>query len=266
MLPGDVAGLALLNFPYAWIGVRRDSGGLAVEQFDQATGATALRALHARRVWLRAECDFLSEKASFSYSTDGVRFARLGDEFTMVFQLTTFQGVRYSLFHYNDTGAPGGHADFDEMTVREPHPRGLTAPIPVGRTIMLTTAGSGAVLTAGRDSLRGARPRGARSPAAASRFRVVDRGLGRVALRTATGFVSVATARGVGRVAVKTGDPSDTETFQWIETPYGDLVLLSLATHRYLRVDPGSGAVTVDGRGPAPDRMDGTTLRWRIVR
>ena len=86
-------------------------------------------------MWLRAQCDFLTEKARFSYSTDGKKFEPLGAEFTMVFQLKTFQGIRYSLFHYNTGGAPGGYADFDKLTVDEPHPRGLTKPIPIGQTI-----------------------------------------------------------------------------------------------------------------------------------
>ncbi|MEN9938294.1 MAG: hypothetical protein RLZZ387_4873, partial [Chloroflexota bacterium] len=113
MVPGDVAGLALLNAPYAWIGVRRTAAGLTIEQFDQSTGATASVPLAARRVWLRAHCDFLTEQASFSYSTDGEAFHALGDPFVMIFQLKTFQGVRYALFHYNTGGAPGGFADFD---------------------------------------------------------------------------------------------------------------------------------------------------------
>ena len=264
---GDVAGLALLNFPYAWIGVRRDSGGSWLEQFDQTTGGTARRPLKAGRVWLRADCDFLTEKARFSYSTDGRRFEPLGGEFTMVFQLTTFQGVRYSLFHYNDGGSPGGYADFDRMTVRELHPRALTKPIPVGRTITLRAVCGGSVLAADGESLHGVRATDGRASAAAvSRFEVVDRGLGRVALRSGARFVSVDTAGAGSQVVVKAGEPSAAETFQWIETPHGDLVLLSLATHRYLRIDPGGGAVSADQPGPAPDRADGVTLRWRAVR
>ena len=267
MRRGDVAGLGLLNFPYAWIGVRRGPDGFKLEQFDQTTGDTVRRPLHARRVWLRAECDFLTEQARFSYSTDGRRFEPLGGGFTMVFQLTTFQGVRYALFHYNDGGTPrgGGYADFDAMTVRERQPRGLTAPIPVGRTIALATVGGDAVLTVAGDSLRGVRAAGAPDSPAAAGFLVVDRGLGRVALRTAAGFVSVDTAGAASRVVVRSGEPGETETFQWIETPYGDLALLSLATHRYLRIDAGGGAVAADSPGPSPDRVDGTTFRWRVA-
>jgi beta-xylosidase len=247
MQAGDVAGLALLNYPYAWIGVRRDSSRSSVEVFDQRTGRTVRRPLDtAARLWLRAECDFLTETARFSYSTDGIRFAPLGDAVTMVFQLKTFQGVRYALFHYNVGGATGGYADFDAMRVQEPNPRGLTRPIPTGRTISLATAGSGAPLVVG----------------AASKFQLVDRGVGRVALRTPDGFVSVATAGGTSRVVVRRGAPAAPETFQWVETPYGDVALLSLATHRYLRVDAARGVVSADHPGLEPGRADGAQFRW----
>ena len=265
MWPGDVAGLALFNFPYAWIGVRKDSGGTWLEQYDQAADHTERRRLDVPRVWLRAECDFLTEQAHFSYSTDGRRFERLGGAFTMVFQLTTFQGVRYALFSYTDAGAAGGYADFDGMTVREPHSRGLIRPIPVGRTIALSTLGAGLLLAGDGDSLRGIRPSRAHAFPPTSRFLVVDRGLGRVALRNAAGFISVDTAGATSRRTPRDGKPSDAETFQWIETPYADVVLLSLATHRYLRIDPGSGAVRADRPGPAPDRADGVMFRRLVL-
>ena len=43
-------------------------------------------------------------------------FKPLGQDFIMAFQLTTFQGVRYTLFHYNTGGAPGGQADFNSAS------------------------------------------------------------------------------------------------------------------------------------------------------
>ena len=246
MQPGDVAGLALFNWPYAWIGVHRDSAGWALEQYGRTTERTARRRLSATRVWLRADCDFLTEKARFSYSTDGKRFEPLGDEFTMVFQLKTFQGVRFSLFHYNLLGAPGGYADFDAMAVREPNPHGLTRPIPIGRTIAISSAAGGMPLSVGGESA----------------FAVVDRRLGRVALRTPSGYVSVDTAGASSRVTLKRGVPADAETFQWIETPYGDLALLSLVTHRYLRIDPSTRALTAGHLGPEPGRADGAQFGW----
>ncbi len=248
MRPGDVAGLALFNRPYAWIGVRRDSAGLSIVQFDQTMGHVTSLSLPAGRIWLRAACDFLAEKARFSYSTDGARFQPLGDEFTMVFQLRTFQGVRYALFAYNESGAPGGYADFDAFTVLESQPRGLTRPIPLGRTIAISTAVGGTPLTIGGNSA----------------FAVVDRGLGRVALHTPGGFVTVDTAGGPSCVTLRPGAPGKAQTFQWIETPYGDLALLSLTTDRYLRTDPATGVLSADYPGPEPGRKDGSQFRWTV--
>jgi xylan 1,4-beta-xylosidase len=164
----------------------------------------------------------------------------------MVFQLKTFQGVRYALFSYNRDGAPGGYADFDGITVREPNPRGLTRPIPFGSTITIATADAGRPLIVEGDSA----------------FTVVDRGIGRIALWTAHGYVAVDTVGGTSRVVVRRTRPTDAETLQWIETPYGDLALLSLATHRYLRIDPASGRLSADHRGPEPDAADGAEFRW----
>jgi hypothetical protein len=160
----------------------------------------------------------------------------------MVVQLKTFQGVRYSLFNFNTDESPGGYADFDRFKVDEPHPNGLMKPIPFGRGITLTNVAAGSMLTIG----------------GAKEFMVVDRGLGRVALEAGGKYVSA----GKGQVVLKAGAPGDAETFQWTETPYGDLVLLSLATHRHLSVDPRTGVITADNPGPKPDRKDGSCFSW----
>jgi hypothetical protein len=251
--PGDSAGLALLNLPYAWIGVRCDPGGMAIEQFNQLTGRTNRAPLAEGRVWLRAQCDFLREVATFSYSTDGRVFQPLGGEFELVFQLKTFQGVRYALFAFNGTGLPGGHADFDSFTVAEPHPHGLMRPITYGRPITLAARGRERALGVKDGALA------AVTNAAASRFTVLDAGLGRVSLRADDGrLVSVES----DRVTLTRGAPNQATTFQWIENVYGDLMLLSLSTNRYLRIDPGSGAITADHAGPEPDRHDGSCFDW----
>ena len=105
MKANDVAGLALLTRPFAWIGVRRTAGGVSLQQYDQTDDSTVTIPLHASRIWLRVDGDFLTENARFSYSTDGAKWSSFGRSFTMAFQLKTFQGVRYSLFHYNTGGA-----------------------------------------------------------------------------------------------------------------------------------------------------------------
>jgi len=99
---------------------------------------------------------------------------------------------------------------------------------------------------------------------AVAQFKVVDRGLGRVALQWGEKFVSVAAPGDNGQVTLRSGRPTDSETFQWTETPYGDLILLSLVTHRHLRVEPGDGVVTANHPGPQPDRKDGSCFRWKV--
>ena len=255
--PGDVAGLALLNFPYAWVGVRRGHDGLTLEQFDQRTGETSLHRLAGPQVWLRARCNFLLETATLGYSEDGRIFHPLGAEGELVFQLKTFQGVRYGLFAFNDAGTAGGCADFDFFALEEPHPHGLVQPIPYSRVITLTVHDQ--PLSVGiKDGI----PTGAPADAAAV-FTVVDRGLGRVQLRAADGRVlAVVLSEGQARV-VLTGDaPSTASSFQWIENFYGDLLLLSLASDRYLCIDPGTGVLSADHPGPAPDRRDGSCFTW----
>src|SRR5690242_15526702 len=57
--PGDVAGFALFNRPYAWLGVERNEHGLNLVQFDEWTGRTVRLPLTTSHLWLRADCDFL---------------------------------------------------------------------------------------------------------------------------------------------------------------------------------------------------------------
>jgi beta-xylosidase len=141
MKEGDVAGLALLNRPYAWIGVRRSANGLMLQQYDETVDSTMSTPLAGKTVWLRAESDFLTEQTHFAYSTNGTTWTTFGRPFITAFQLKTFQGVRFALFDYNDGGSAGGVADFDLMRIDEPHPSGFMQPIPTGRTITLKAAG-----------------------------------------------------------------------------------------------------------------------------
>jgi len=249
--PGDVAGLALLNLPYSWIAVKRDQDGLALEFYDQATGESKHQPLPSPRVKLQVHCNFDADIAQFSYSADGGEFHTIGGELKLPFQLKTFQGVRYTLFHYNTGATPGGHADFDDFVVSEPRPRGLTKPIPYGRRIAFTALSNGNVLTI----------------TGATAFRIVDRGHGRVALQAPSGaHVSVGGSGKAGEVSLKSGKPGDAETFQWVDLQRGDTLLMSLVTHRYIVYAPAPGEVAADHPGPAPDRKDGSCFQWRIVR
>ena len=76
---GDVAGLALFGTPHAWLGVERARDGFTLARFDQQSGTRRVR-LGKGRVWLRAECDFVRDRAGFHYSTDGGGYAGTGGE------------------------------------------------------------------------------------------------------------------------------------------------------------------------------------------
>ncbi|GGX76141.1 glycoside hydrolase family 43 protein [Pseudoduganella dura] len=248
---GDVAGLALLSLPYATLGVEKTSTGLSVAVFDQARNVTRRVPVAGSRVWLRADADFLTEKARFSYSVDGKRFVPLGDEFTMVFQLVTFQGVRYALFNYNTLGSEGGVADFDSVDIYQPNPHGLMRAIPVGKAVRLTAFGA----KAGLHGAAGKVAVGTPSP-----FGVQDMGLGRVALRAGKQYLTVAAD---GAVSLAGGTPGQAQSFQWIETPTGELVLMAIANNRFLRVDPSSQTVVADSPGPLTESGDGTRWMWK---
>ena len=236
---GDVTGLSLFNRPYGWIGIEKTAGGLSVTRFDEQTQTPVRETIRATRVWLRADCDFLTETHSFSWSTDGKTFHKLGAPFVTPYQLKTFQGVRYGVFAFNTAGHEGGVADIDSVTVHEPDAAGMK-PIPVGRTIRLSPAagGSGQVL------------------------KVQDRGLGRVALLKGGTAMTVSAD---GSVAFTADVKSPGQSFQWMETLTGEIILMSLETNRYLRLDD-KGVLHSDSPGPLPDGKDGVRFRWTPVK
>ena len=90
--------------------------------------------------------------------------------------------------------------------------------------------------------------------------------LGRVGLRSANRvwprnerpFVSVGKDGRLGLDAAA----SRSETFQWIETFTGEVLLMSLTTHRYVRAD-ASDALIGDSPGPHPNGRD--DVRWLAV-
>lgn len=239
---GDVAGFALFNRPYAWLGVERSGSGLTLVHYDEASGETRRASLHGPRVWLRAECDFLRDTARFSYSADGRSFTPIGGAHTMAYGLITFQGVRYALFAWHSGQAPrGGHADFDSITVEETPRR----PAPKRGAVELALHGREGVLRVGARTV----------------FTVEDRGLGRVSLKTPDGYLSAPANQ---EAMLRRGAPGPAETFQWMETFTGETVLMSLATHRYLRVDESTGKAYADSPGPRPDGRDGVRFQARF--
>jgi beta-xylosidase len=282
MAAGDTAGLALLSSPYAWIGVAKSAEGRTLSVNRSLNGrrsgpgrpdsASALESVVSptappEHLWLRVHCNFDNDEAVFSWSTDGTEFARVGDPFTMTFQLTTFQGVRPALFHFNTSGQRGGYVDFDNFTADEPRARGIEREIPLGKTIVLTSGADGTVLAADVEASKlVSLPAGDDVPARA-KFQVVSVGPGRVALKAGNGtFVSVAGPESVVLKNLGAEKPGDAENFQWINLMRGDTMFMSLANHRYLAANPNlPGPVTAAATGPDPARKGGACFHWTEV-
>jgi hypothetical protein len=102
--------------------------------------------------------------------------------------------------------------------------------------------------------------------ATVAQFKVVDRQLGRVSLQSVADgrMLSVGENSLNGPVSLKPTIVDDAaQTFQWIEMPRGDLLLLSLASNRNLRISSGDGAITADAPGAQADRENGASFDWR---
>ena len=291
MVAGDTAGLALLSSPYAWIGVVKSAEGATLRmvsgprrgrRFDRRPAAPApttepfiSATTPPEHLLMSVHCNFDNYQAIFSWSSDGQQFTPLGETFRMEFQLTTFQGVRPSLFHFNTSGQSGGqsggHVDFDNYTVNEPRARGVERTIPLGKTIVLTSNADGGLLAADLDSSTLVHlPAGDTTPTNAT-FEVIDVGLGRVALRSNNGkFVSVATPESIVLKDLGGSKPGTAESFQWINLMRGDTMLMSLTNHRYLTTTPDSPSshsthpVTATATGPTPARQSGSCFKWRL--
>jgi beta-xylosidase len=262
---GDTAGLALLNLPYAWLGARRGAAGSEIVWFDQTRGETRSIPLAATRLWLRVHCDFDAEQGAFSYSLDGERFQPFGDPLTLVFQLKTFQGVRFTLFDYASGSGSGGYADFRRFHVDEPRANGRGRPIPLGQTITLASAADHRHLAVWNGLVRAAD--GSGRGFGTDRFRVLDRGRGRIALEAGdgSGFVTVTGAGETGDVRLVAQDSGEGATFQWQQQAAGSVMLLSLATERCLAVDPdANGLLNAQARGAAPLGTNGASFTFSL--
>jgi len=263
--PGDIAGLGLLNMPCAWIGVARTDAGYVLRWYKQETNQTLERPLAAPRVFLRATGDFDEDIAQLSYSTDGAIFTDLGESIRLPYQLKTFQGTRYALFAYNTAGREGGHADFAGFQVDEPL-ADRSKNVPLGRVVTFTNLANDSLAWANpHGMLHSVRPGSKESAGAGVRFRVHDRGAGRVALEAmdGSGFLTVVGAGlscDVRPMKVETVD----SLFLWQDMLRDrQCMLLSLRTQRFVGIDPETGEpYAADWPGAHPDRKDGTVLRW----
>jgi beta-xylosidase len=135
MKEGDVAGLALFQDPYGYIGIKKTGGMHYVTMVNDGKTIDSAR-VDATTLYLRTDPVFGSGAmkvflgsasaprtglASFSYSLDNKSYTQLGKDLVMRFSLDVFTGNKFCLFNYA-TKETGGYVDFDWFRV---------APVPV---------------------------------------------------------------------------------------------------------------------------------------
>ena len=110
---------------------------------------------------------------------------------------------------------------------------------------------------------------GANSPLAKAggvRFRVHDRGHGRVALEANDGRFVTVVGEGLSADVRLMPAESAGSLFQWQDLLRGQFMLLSLRTNRYVGIDPGTGEpYAADWPGAEADRRNGTVFHWTEV-
>jgi len=125
MKEGDIAGLAIFQDPYAYIGIKKINGQNYVIMVNNGQTIDSV-AVNASTIYLRADPFYGSGAAmyyggqtvtgtgiaTFSYSLDNKSFTKIGNEMQMQFKLTVFTGNKFCLFNYA-TKELGGYVDFD---------------------------------------------------------------------------------------------------------------------------------------------------------
>ncbi|MFH1195021.1 MAG: glycoside hydrolase 43 family protein [bacterium] len=125
MKEGDIAGLAVFQDPYGYIGIKMIDGKKYVVMVNNGELVDS-KEIDVSTIYFRASAIFGSGAAplyggktvpgggtaSFSYSLDNQSFVKIGDELKMRFNLKIFTGNKFCLFNYS-TKELDGYVDFD---------------------------------------------------------------------------------------------------------------------------------------------------------
>jgi beta-xylosidase len=125
MKEDDIAGLAVFQDPYAYIGIKKVNGKNFIIMVNNGKIIDS-SAVEGSKIYLRASAIYGSGAAhyfdgkaspgtgtaSFLYSLDNRSFIKIGNELHMSFNLKIFTGNKFCLFNYA-TKTTGGYVDFD---------------------------------------------------------------------------------------------------------------------------------------------------------
>ena len=265
MKDGDVCGLGNINVPCSWLGIVKAGKGLTLRCFEQLTNDTVdvPVTLPQGKVWLRCIGDYDNDQAQYAYSTDGKTFQTIGRMMPLSYQLITFQGSRHALFAFNKNGKQGGYAEFDNFTVEEPC-ADRSGNIPYGKTFRIINKATGLPAIALQHGLLHDSHAGDKSKL--TRFKIINRGAGIVALQCADGRYVKVYGEGLPGDVRFTTDSKEAELFLWQDYLNHEFMLFSLRNHRYIGKSPTTGSpYSMDFTGPDPARRNGSVFVWEEV-
>ena len=264
MKDGDVAGLGNINTPCSWIGIVKNGKETTLRWFEQATNDTLVlpvsQDMMGDRIWLRMVGDFDNDMATYYFSYDGKDFHPMGRQMKLSYQLITFQGSRHALFAFNHKGRQGGYAEFDNFTVEETQ-ADRSQNIPYGKTFRIINMATGKPMVALPHGLIYDTERNDNSPQ--TRFRLIDKGQGKVSLQCADGRYVFVSGIGMAGDVRLTDDAEKAEVFMWQDYLNRQFMLMSMRNHRYIGKSPTTGSpYSMDFVGADPARRNGAVLRW----
>lgn len=270
---GDVAGLGNINVPCSWIGVVKDGNKLTLRCFEQAINDTISVPIDLvdGKIWLRMIGDYDKDSAQYAYSTDGSSYQPLGRKMPLSYQLISFQGSRHALFCFNHKDKKGGYAEFDNFTMVEPM-ADRSKNIPYGKTFRIINLATGKPAIALEHGMLhdtdGFRPapssdKNAEVTSDLTRFRIIDKGQGKVILQCEDGRYIYCAGFGIAGDVRLTTDESKAEVFLWQDYLNQEFMLMSMRTHKYIGKSPTTGSpYSMDFVGADPARRNGAVLRW----
>ena len=266
MKDGDVAGLGNINVPCSWIGIVKEGKNLILRCFEQATNDTTDIPLTSpllpltSKIWLRIVGDFDHDRAHYEYSLDGTSYQQLGREMPLSYQLISFQGSRHALFAFNHKGKNGGYAEFDNFTVNEPQ-ADRSGNIPYGKTFRIINLATNKPAIALKHGLL--HDTEANDKGKLTRFRIIDKGQGKVILQCEDGRYVFVSGFGIAGDVRLTTDETKAEVWMWQDYLNHEFMLMSMRTHRYLGKSPTTGSpYSADYPGADPARRNGAVFRW----
>ena len=267
MKDGDVAGLGNINVPCSWIGVVKDGKTISLRCFEQAINDTVevkSGEVKSGKVWLRMVGAYDNDCAHYEYSLDGLQYQQLGREMPLSYQLISFQGSRHALFVFNHKGKNGGYAEFDNFTVEEPQ-ADRSGNIPYGKMFRIINLATEKPMIALPHGL--IYDTDASDHSVQTRFRIIDKGQGKVILQCEDGRYVFCSGYGIAGDVRLTTDESKAEVFLWQDYLNHEFMLMSMRTHKYIGKSPTTGSpYSMDFVGADPARRNGAVLRWELIK